>query len=302
MTILPPYLEPGDAIGVVCPAGYMPKKDFKTAIKTLEKWGFKVVLGKTPGNKSDYFSGTDAVRRRDLQRMLDNSRLKAILSARGGYGTGRIIDSLNFDKFVKNPKWVIGFSDITILLSHIYSNYKIATLHAPMAAAFNKGEADNKYVRSLRDALMGKKGHYRVRGKKENQPGTGNGILVGGNLTLLTNIIGTPSDIPTRGKILFIEDTGEYIYNIDRMMSQLKRSGKLDRLQGLVVGRFNDIKDSKPSFGQTALDVIKAHVKDYNYPVCFDFPVSHKKQNVALKVGVKYRLEVSKDKAELEEL
>lgn len=302
MTQIPPYLKHGDTIGMVCPAGYMPGEKFQTCIETLIQWGFKVVVGKTPGHQFHYFSGTDEERLSDLQDMMDNKKIKAILCARGGYGTGRIIDRLNFKKFEKNLKWIIGYSDITVLHNHLFTQYNIASLHAPMAAAFNDGESGNAYIQSLHDAIIGKKAHYAASPHKFNQPGNASGILVGGNLSLLVNMIGTPTDMKTRNRILFFEDVGEYIYNVDRMMYQLKRSGKLEHLKGMIVGRFADMKDTTVPFGQTTEEVIKALVDKYDYPICFDFPVSHENENYALKVGVKYHLSVSEFGVELEEL
>lgn len=302
MTIVPPYLKPGDKIGLVCPAGYMPVEKYQTCIETLDNWGFQVVVGKTPGHQFNYFSGTDKERLNDLQQMMNVPKIKAILCARGGYGTGRIIDQLDFKKFIKHPKWIIGFSDITVLHSHLFSRYKIASLHAPMAAAFNDDEFKNRYIQSLRDALSGKKADYKTEANELNKKGKAKGCLVGGNLALLANITGTPSDINTKNKILFIEDVGEYIYNVDRMMYQLKRSGKLDHLKGLIVGSFSEMKDTTISFGQTAEEAIRDLVKEYDYPVCFGFPVGHDKENYALKVGVKYQLNVSGNCVELKEL
>jgi muramoyltetrapeptide carboxypeptidase len=301
MTTIPPYLKPGDTIGLVCPAGYMPFEKYQTCIKMLTDWGFKVIPGKTPGHQFHYFSGTDEERLNDLQQMMDDKNINAILCARGGYGTGRIIDDLDFKKFQQHPKWIIGFSDITVLHSHLLSNYKIASLHAPMAAAFNDGELNNQYIQSLHDALLGRKATYSAEGNEMNQKGKASGMLVGGNLSLLAHLIGTSSDIKTKNKILFIEDVGEYIYNVDRMMYQLKRSGKLDKLKGLIVGKFTDMKDTTTPFGQTAEEAIKNIVKEYDYPVCFGFPVSHDKENYALKVGVKYKLSISKTSVELKE-
>lgn len=301
-TIIPPYLKEGDSIGLVCPAGYMASDKFQTCIQTLEQWGFRVVPGKTPGHQFHYFSGTDQERLDDLQHMLDNPRIKAILCARGGYGTGRIIDQIDFSKFVKQPKWIIGFSDITILHSHIYSNFNIASLHAPMAAAFNDGEAANTYIRSLYDALTGKNAKYAVPPNENNRIGKASGVLVGGNLSLLAHLVGTPSAVKMKNKILFVEDVGEYIYGVDRMMFQLKRSGLLDYLKGFIAGGFTDMKDTDTPFGQDTQEVIAAHLKEYDYPVCYDFPVSHSKENYALKVGGKYRLNIGTESTKLTEL
>ena len=291
--IIPPYLQKGDTIGLVCPAGFMPLEKIQTAIDTLQQWGFTVKEGKTPGGRSkNYFSATDEDRLNDLQEMLDDKNIKAILCARGGYGTGRIIDKLNFKKFKKHPKWIIGFSDITVLHSHLYSNYKIACLHAPMAAAFNDEGYKDEYVQSLYMALVGTEANYKCEAHEFNKLGIVKGRLIGGNLSLLAHLVGTASDINTKNKILFIEDIGEYIYNVDRMMYQLKRSGKLDKLAGLIVGKFSDMKDTERPFGQTAEEVIRDIVKEYDYPICFNFPVSHEKENYALKIGVKYTLTV----------
>jgi muramoyltetrapeptide carboxypeptidase len=280
----------------------MPLEKAQACIETLSTWGFKVIAGKTLGHQFNYFSGTDKERLSDLQHMMDDRNIDAILCGRGGYGTGRIIDQLDFSKFIKHPKWIVGFSDITILHSHLFSNYKIASLHAPMAAAFNDGEFKNQYIQSLHDALIGRKADYRTEGNMLDQKGTAKGILVGGNLSLLVNAISTSSDIKTKNKILFIEDIGEYIYNVDRMMYQLKRSGKLDDLKGLIIGRFSDMKDTTIPFGQTVEQILKDLVKDYSYPVSFRFPVSHDKENYALKVGVKYKLKVEKDLVGLKEI
>jgi len=232
---------------------------------------------------------------------MDDDEVKAILCARGGYGITRIIDKIDFTKFKKNPKWIIGFSDITILHAHIYRNQYISTLHAPMANAFNKERYKNEFVQSLRNALEGKKLKYQCVPHEFNKKGEGIGELVGGNLSLLVHLTGTDSDMKTKGRILFLEDVGEYLYNIDRMMRQLQRSGKLDKLAGLIIGGFTDCKDTETPFGQTAYEIIRDVIKDYDYPVCFGFPVSHEKENYALKIGVGYKLKVSKSKVILEE-
>lgn len=299
----PPYLSPGDTIALVCPAGYMPFEKAAECIRVLsEEWGYKVKVGKTLGGNSEtYFSGTDEERLADFQQMLDDDEVKAILCGRGGYGMGRIIDRVNFKKFRKNPKWIIGYSDITVLHSHLYSNYYISSMHAPMAAAFNDAGYINRFVQSLRQAIEGKKAKYSCEPHPFNQRGEAIGELVGGNLALLAHGVGTDSDLKTRGRILFIEDVGEYLYNIDRMMHQLKRSGKLSKLAGLIIGGFTDTKDTDRPFGKSAYEIIHELVKEYDYPVCFGFPVSHEKENYALKIGVGYKLKVSKGKVYLEE-
>lgn len=302
MIRIPPYLQKGDMIGLVCPAGYMPLEKVETCIKTLEEWGYRVRLGASVGGDSDnYFSGTDDERLDDLQKMLNDEEVKAILCARGGYGTSRIIDRIRFKKFKEHPKWIIGFSDVTVFHSHIYTRYRISTLHAPMAAAFNDGGAESEYVLSLKNALEGGKLKYQCETNEFNRTGECIGELVGGNLALLAHLTGTDSDIKTKGRILFIEDVGEYLYNVDRMLLQMKRSGKLSKLAGLVVGGFTDMKDTDRPFGKTVYRIIRDAVDEYDYPVCFGFPVSHGKENVALKVGMGYKLKVGKNKVLLEE-
>lgn len=302
MSCVPPYLVPGDTIGIVCPAGYMPAEKVQTCVQTLESWGYKVKLGKTVGGHSvTYFSGTDAERLEDLQSMLDDPGVQAVLCGRGGYGTGRIIEQIRFKKFRKAPKWIIGYSDITVLHSHLQTNYGIASLHAPMAGAFNDGGNTNEFVLSLKDALEGKKARYSCAVHAFNRNGKARGKLVGGNLALLAHCTGTGSALQTKGCILFIEDVGEYSYNVDRMLHQLKRSGQLSKLAGLLVGGFTEMKDTERPFGQTAYEIIRDAVAEYDYPVCFDFPVSHTERNYALKVGAVYTLRVKAATVELRE-
>ena len=301
MITTPAYLKKNDIIAIVCPAGYMPWEKMQTCIETLQQWGFKVKPGKTAGHQFHYFSGTDEERLTDLQQMLDDKEVKAIFCGRGGYGLSRIIDKLDFTKFKRNPKWIIGYSDITILHAHVYNKFKIASLHAPMASAFNDGGANNEFVQSLKKAITGRKANYNCAPHSLNRNGIAETELVGGNLSLVCHLIGSASDISTKNKILFLEDVGEYIYNIDRMFMQLKRAGKLDLLAGLIIGGFTDMKDTVIPFGQNVYDIIFDKVKEYQYPICFDFPVSHTERNYALKVGVKHELKVSKGKVGLKE-
>ena len=299
----PPYLKKGDTIGIVCPAGYMAKEKVAECIRVLqEEWDFNVKVGKTVGSDSlNYFSGSDEERLNDFQQMLDDDGVQAVLCARGGYGMGRIIDQVNFKKFKRQPKWIIGYSDITVLHAHLYSNYYISSLHAPMAAAFNDAGYLNRYVQSLKNALDGKWAKYSCEPHELNRTGEAIGELIGGNLALLSNIVGTESDMKTRGRILFIEDIGEYLYNVDRMFFHLKRSGKLSKIAGLIIGGFTDIKDTDRPFGKSVYELIYDVVNEYNYPVCFGFPVSHGKENYALKIGAGYKLKVGKTKVLLEE-
>jgi muramoyltetrapeptide carboxypeptidase len=289
----PPYLQPGDTIALVCPAGYMPADKVQTCVKVLGEWGYRVVVGSTiGGNSTTYFSGSDQERCTDLQRMLDDRSVRAILCARGGYGTGRLIEQLDFSVFINQPKWIIGFSDITILHAHIYRHFGICSLHAPMAAAFNDGGWQLDAVQSLREALQGFSLACSGPEHSFNRFGVAKGTLVGGNLALLAHLVGTSSDVDTNDKILFIEDVGEQLYNIDRMMCQLQRSGKLERLAALVVGGFSECKDTDRPFGKTAYEIIHSWVSGYKYPICFDFPVSHTERNMTLKHGAVYEIKI----------
>ncbi len=303
MIKIPQYLQPGNTIAITCPAGYMAIEKATVCIQTLQAWGYQVMTGRMLGSDSNnYFSGTDEERAGELQTMLDDKNIHAILFGRGGYGMGRIIDRLNFKKFIKNPKWLIGYSDITVLHSHLLNKYHIASMHAPMAGAFNNIENSREYIDALRKAITGAKANYICAPHLLNRKGDVSGMLTGGNLALLANVIGTASDFDTKNKLLFIEDTGEYLYNTDRMLYQLKRSGKLNHIAGLIVGGFTDMKDTERPFGKTIEDIILQVVEAYDFPVCFNFPVGHKEENLALKIGVKYRLKVTGSKTQLKEI
>ncbi len=293
MIKIPPYLRPGNTIGIVCPAGYMPYERAQTCIDTLQLWGYTVKVGKTLGSQFHYFSGTDEERLQDIQIMLDDTTVNAVLCGRGGYGVSRIIDRIDFTAFNKNPKWVIGYSDITVLHSHLFNKLNIASIHSPMAAAFNDGGAENEFIQSLHKALTGQKATYTASNHALNRHGVEEGQLVGGNLSLFAHLVGSASQTDTAGKILFLEDVGEYIYNVDRMFIQLKRAGMLDNLAGLVIGSFTEMKDTIIPFGQEVYDSIYDKVKEYSYPVCFDFPIGHTDKNYALTIGAMYKLSVN---------
>lgn len=301
MITVPPYLKKGDTIGILCPSGFMPAENAATCIETLQNWGYKVKVGNTLGNQFHYFSGTDKERTQDLQKMLDDNSIKAILCARGGYGLSRIIDKLDFQKFKKHPKWIIGFSDITVLHAHIYQHFQIATLHAPMAAAFNGEGYKNEYVASLKNVLSGIESNYTCTAHSFNKAGVAKGDLIGGNLAMIAHLVGSHSSYKTRHKILFLEDVGEYLYNIDRMMIQLERAEMFKHLKGLIIGGFSDLKDTTTPFGMDVYNIINHHVKDLKIPICYNFPVSHETENVALKVGVQHELKVSTDGVSLKE-
>jgi muramoyltetrapeptide carboxypeptidase len=308
--LLPAYLKPGDTLAITSPAGYTSLKEIEPAVQQIQSWGFKVKIGDSIGKRHFTFGGTDEERLNDFQQLLDDKTVKAILCARGGYGFVRIIDQLNFTKFKLLPKWLIGFSDITVLHSHVNRNIGIASIHSKMCNSFpedwNQAEPIQiETILSIRDALKGVKMNYTAPFNTNNKTGTAEGFLVGGNLKTIESLSGSKSDLRTEGKILFVEDTGEYLYSIDRMFWNLKRSGKLDKLAGLVVGGFKLKKDegeNDTEFGKTIEEIVLEKVKEYKYPVCFDFPVGHQKNNYALKCGVRHRLQIGSEKTALTEI
>ncbi|KQB98817.1 LD-carboxypeptidase [Pedobacter sp. Hv1] len=287
----PPYLKKGDKIAIVCPAKKLPKP-IDAAIETLKAWGLEVVLGQTLTSTYHQFAGTDELRAADLQHYLDDPSIKAIIAARGGYGTIRIIDRLDFSAFEQNPKWLIGFSDITILLSHALATLNTQSIHGQMPYTFDSSTPEA--LDSLRKALFGEEISYTYQSEFTNCEGTAEGILIGGNLSLLIAVEGSVSEMDYEGKILFLEDVGEHEYSIDRMMRLLKRNGKLAQLKGLIVGAFNEISEETIPFGQTPEEIILELVKDYGYPVCFNFPTGHIDDNRAMILGKNVSLQVAK--------
>lgn len=298
---IPAYLKPGDTIGITCPAGALSLETIQPMLDQLITWGFQIKIGRTVGTSYQKYSATDKERVSDLQQMLDDNSISAILFGRGGYGVVRIIDQLDFTQFAKHPKWLVGYSDITCFHSHLHTQYQIATMHAHMSGGYLPNDRDDASTQSILDCLLGNRIDYSVNGHEMNREGEASGQLIGGNLALLSDLIGTPSDIDTRGKILVIEDIGEYKYNIDRMLWQLKRSGKFDHLAGLIVGGFTDTMDNDVPFGMTEYEIVWEKVKEFNYPVCFDFPVGHQARNLCLKMGETYSLIVKKSKVHLQE-
>ena len=293
--ITPQYLKAGDTIGIVAPARKIVLGEIQAAIKAFQAWGLEVVLGHNLLKSDHQFAGTDVQRTEDLQIMLDRPDIKAIIAARGGYGTLRIIDALDFSTFKQHPKWIIGYSDITVLHAHIHS-LGFETLHATMPLNFFKSGPSDPAVEALHNGLFGKALQYAYVPSQNNKhllrPGKTSGILVGGNLSILYALSGSVSDIDTNGKILFIEDLDEYLYHIDRMMLQLDRSGKLKNLKGLIVGGMTQMKDNAISFGKTVEEIIFGAVKKYDFPVCFDFPSGHIADNKALIMGRQVELSV----------
>jgi len=267
------------------------------AIALLQSWGLEVVLGDTVEASFHQFAGDDDFRAADMQRFIDDDSIKAIIAARGGYGTVRMIDKVDFSRFTQNPKWLIGFSDITILHSHLFTNYGAQTIHGQMPV--NIPDASKHSIDTLRRALFGEELSYEFITHDTNRPGEATGIIVGGNLSLLVASAGSVSDLDYTGKILFIEDVGEYLYSVDRMLRMLDRSGKLKKLAGLVVGGFTDIKDNDIPFGQTVPQIVMEIVKNYDYPVCFDFPAGHLPDNNSLVLGREVGLQIDEKQAKL---
>ena len=284
----PDYLSKGDKVAIVSTARKISDSEIRPCCETLESWGLAVVLGANLYKEQNQFAGSDQDRAMDMQSMLDDPDINAIICARGGYGTVRIIERLDFSAFVKSPKWLIGFSDVTVLHSHIHANYNIATLHAPMAINFENNES----LEDLREALFGEELSYSFTLHPANQKGNGTGELIGGNLSLLYSLMATNSQMDTDGKILFLEDLDEYLYHIDRMMQNLKRAGFLKNLSGLIIGGMTEMNDNEIGFGATCEEIISSVISDYNFPVAFGFPAGHMKKNVPLILGATAELVV----------
>lgn len=286
--IAPPYLKKGDTVAIIAMASKLDRKSIEAAVEAIENWGLNVIIGESVGASNFDFAGTDEVRLQDFQEMLDDKNVRAIFSARGGYGSSRIIDQANYAKFMSHPKWIIGFSDITAVHGKI-QNFGFQTIHGPMPKTLFWDAKSDEY---LKDTLFGKEIKYSCKVNKKNRVGEGQGQIIGGNLALLAHNIGSSSDLDFAGKILFIEDIGEYLYNIDRMMVQLKRAGKLSNLAGLIVGRFSDVKENDEPFGKTVYEIIAEHVSGEGYPVAYDFPIGHTNENWAVRCGEVLRFSV----------
>jgi muramoyltetrapeptide carboxypeptidase len=295
--VTPVFLVSGDTVGIVSTARKISSIELKPLILLLKTWGLNYVLGSTINAKSKQYAGDDTTRALDFQTMLDDPKVKAIWCARGGYGTVRIIDQLDFSVFRKNPKWIIGYSDVTVLHSHVHS-FGVETLHANMAIDINSKTENTRS--SINKVLFGKDYNIKIAsGNELNRTGDAKGQLIGGNLSILYSLIGSSSELITKGKILLIEDLDEMLYHIDRMMQSLKRSGALENIKGLVVGGMNDMKDNTIPFGKTAEEIVLEAVLEYNYPVCFDFPSGHINDNRALILGREIQLKVDKNEVTL---
>lgn len=305
---VPPYLKSGDTIGITSPAGFITEAQVQPSILQMQSWGFNIKVGSTIGKRDFTYGGSDEERMADFQNMLDDPKINAIMCARGGYGFVRIIDKLDFTAFKRNPKWLIGFSDITVLHSHLAKNFGVASIHSKMCNSFpddwTKAEPIQiETILSIKNALTGQELKYIAPINIYNRFGKANGLLIGGNLSIIETLAGSNSDLDTSGKILFVEDTGEYLYSLDRMFWNLKRSGKLKNLKGLIVGGFKVKPDDiGEEFGKTIYDIVLEKVKEYNYPISFDFPVGHQRNNFAYKCGTNHKFEVNENGSFLETL
>ncbi|MEN9928261.1 MAG: hypothetical protein RLZZ231_182 [Bacteroidota bacterium] len=290
--ITPPYLQKGDTVAILATARKHIVKSMQPTIDLLESWGLTVVIGKSIGLEENQLAGNDEQRAADLQEQLDNPNIKAIWCARGGYGTVRVVDLVDFTQFKKSPKWLVGFSDVTVLHNHLNTmGYK--SIHGIMPISLAK--ASKEAIESLRLSLFGQPLQYAIDPHPMNRLGKASGELVGGNLSILYSLLGSPSAIDCKDKILYIEDLDEYLYHIDRMMMNLKRNGCLESLKGIIVGSMTDMKDNDIPWGKNALEIIQDVTKQYSIPVIFNFPAGHIHDNRALILGNNVTIEVTEN-------
>lgn len=290
MLIQPPFLQKKDTVAIVATARKITFEEIKPAIDLLESWGLNVIVGNTIGIENHQFAGTDAQRIADFQAMLNNQEVKAVWCARGGYGTVRIIDELNFSAFLNNPKWVIGYSDVTVLHSHL-NNLGVQSLHATMP--INVGENTETALASLKNSLFGKKIAYKISSSPFNKCGNSKGVLVGGNLSMLYSLLGSKTNLNTTDKILFMEDLDEYLYHVDRMLINLKRNNFFANIKGLIVGGMTEMNDNTIPFGKKAEEIIVDVLSEYKFPIAFNFPAGHIKDNRTLILGKEVKFEVN---------
>ncbi|TCK67678.1 muramoyltetrapeptide carboxypeptidase [Winogradskyella wandonensis] len=302
--IQPPYLKAGDTVAIVAPSGILKNREgeIQQAVSLLKSWGLNVVIGKHVFSKDNHFAGTDEQRCEDFQNALDDPKISAIWCARGGYGTVRILDKLDFTKFTKNPKWLIGYSDITALHNQFH-NQGFQSLHALMCVSLTKDLSEiQETVDTFKSAIFGNPENYVLEGSKYNREGTTEGILVGGNLTMLHTMLGSDTSIDTSGKILFIEEIGEYKYHIDRMLQSLKRAGYFKNLKGLIVGDMSKLRKNTTLWGTSIEQLILDALSEYDFPIAFNMPAGHEQDNRALVLGKQVELKVEKSKSTLKYL
>jgi muramoyltetrapeptide carboxypeptidase len=300
LVITPKSIRKGDTIGIVSPAGFIEKPVFENAAETIRTMGYNVAGGLHTTDRHHQFAGTDDDRAADFQQMLDDKKISMILCSRGGYGSVRMIDRLDFSNFIQNPKWIAGYSDITVIHSHLFSVFGIESLHAIMPLNFPSFGEASAAVAKLFDAASGQTPAYDVKPHQLNRNGKSSGKLVGGNLSILLSLMGSLSNISTEGCILFIEEVGEVLYRLDRMLQTLKRAGKLSCLAGLVVGGLTEMSDSVAGFGKTAEEIVAEAVAEFDFPVCFGFPAGHIPENYPLIMGREVALNISEHAVKLE--
>jgi len=288
--IIPPHLKKGDIIGIAATARKISQEEINDAIVALKAAGYETLLAKNIFAVADQFAGTDQMRADGVNELLQNESVKAIWCARGGYGSVRLIDKIDWAAFLKNPKWLCGFSDVTALHNHLQQELGIASIHSEMMLGFNKNKAAAH--ESLLNALAGLANTYVFKGNSLNVKGKAIGEIVGGNLSVIYSMLGSKSQLNTAGKILFLEDLDEYLYHIDRMMMALKRAGMLANLKALVVGGMSDMRDNAIPFGKTAEEIILNVAAEYDFPICFDFPAGHLPDNRALVFGATAEIEI----------
>ena len=290
MLLRPSYLKTGDTVTILSTARKVTVEDMAPAVKIIESWGLKVRLGRTIGLSHHQYAGTDKERLEDFQQAIDDPEVRAIICARGGYGTVRIVDDIDWTGLLAHPKWITGFSDMTYIHVHLNQTLGVQTLHSTVPTLFHKNTPEA--IESIRQHLFGEEVIYDLPVHPLNRLGEAKGVLIGGNLSILYSITGTRSGFNTAGKILFIEDVDERLYHLDRMMINLKRSGKLHDLAGLIVGGMTDMTDNAVPFGKTAEEIITEHVSGHNYPVCFGFPAGHIADNRAIVLGKVTKMKV----------
>ncbi len=300
--IQPPYLKAGDTVAIVAPSGILNNRqaEVQRAVKLLESWGLHALVGKHVFSKDNHFAGTDAQRCEDFQKAMDNPSVSAIWCARGGYGTVRILDKLNYTKLKKDPKWLIGYSDITALHNDFH-NEGFETIHAMMCTSLTADERGlDETIVTFKKALFGDPLSYTLKGSNYNKIGSVNAPIVGGNLTMLHTMLGSKSSLDTSGKILFIEEIGEYKYHVDRMLQSMKRAGYFDNCAGVLVGDMTKMRKNTTAWGSSVEQLILDALSDYDFPIAFNMPAGHEDDNRAMILGQNVELVVGKDQSTLQ--
>ena len=299
--IQPPYLKVGDTVAIVAPSGVLKERtgEVEQAVALLKSWGLNAVIGKHVFSQANHFAGTDDERCEDFQKALDDPTISAIWCARGGYGTVRILDKLNYTKFKTHPKWVIGYSDITALHNQLH-NEGFESIHGMMCVSLTEDKIEDSLentIATFKEAIFGKPLSYTLKGSELNRTGTVTAPLVGGNLTVLHTMLGSKTSIDTSGDILFFEEVGEYAYHIDRMLQSLKRAGYFDHCKGVIVGDITKVRKNTTPWGTSVEQLILDALSEYKFPIAFNMPAGHEKDNRAMILGRTIDLVVGKDKS-----